>query len=186
MVALKTRAFSADFWDRGVRYGHLWTSDLGAVATAIQSFVAGRVAIAELEQLVPNVEIFAAARAHEIGNLVEFQWQQYLRVRPSDWPDDLLHDVFALAARGRLRTLLPFTSLSRACFSSRTGYPYTRDCPAIEVLRDASCRVFPPGQLDSGKPVFEGALVDAVRRAESLVPSTLLAARDGTADDDAA
>jgi hypothetical protein len=114
---------------------------------------------------------------------VDFQWTQFLAVRPTTWPDDLLHDVFALAATCRFRPLTPFTSLSRACFSTRTGYPYTRDCPAIEVLRDGRCKVFPPDQMDSAEAVFTGGIAEAVLRAEALLPSGVTAARDGTADD---
>lgn len=185
-VALRERAFGADFWDRGVSYGHLWAPELNVVALAVHTFLGLNACTAELARAVPSVEIAAAGRAHERGELVEFTWALYLGGRPLEWPEDLLHDVLALAARGRLRKLLPFTSLSRACFSTRTGYPYTQDCPAVEVLRDGRCRVFEPGRMNGGHAVFVGTVAEAVARAEALLPSTVTAARDGTAEDDVA
>jgi hypothetical protein len=185
-VALRDRAFGADFWDRGVKYGDLWAPDLSVVTLAIHTFLGLEACTADLARTVPSFEISAEGRAHEVGELVEFTWGRYLGARPSVWPDDLLHEVLALAAHGRLRRLMPFTSLSRACFSTRTGYPYTQDCPAIEVLRDGGCRVFEPAQMNGGQSVFAGPVAEAVARAEALLPSTVTAARDGTAEDDAA
>jgi len=183
MVALRERSFSVDFRDRGVQYGHVWTADLNLIALAIQHFVEGRACIDELVRAVPVIEIASSARPHEKGILVDFQWDQYLGTRPSTWPEDMLYDVFVVAARGRLRKLMPFTSLSRACFSTTTGFPYTNDCPAIEVMRGGDCRVFCPGEMDTGNPVFTGTPRDAVARTETLLSSTIVAARDGTADD---
>ena len=81
---------------------------------------------------------------------------------------------------------MPFTSHSRVCFSTRTGFPYTDDCPMIEALRSGECLVFPAGSRDGALPVFTGSVADAVAKADATLLPSVGAARDGTAEDDAA
>ena len=186
MLASEKRSFGVDFWDRGVQYGHLWSSDLNNLASALEHFLTQRCTILDLQRHWPRITIPEAARAHENGRLVDYAWSQYLDTNGHTWPETILAEVFIAAARTPLRSLMPFTSHSRACFSTRTGYPYTHDCPMIEVLRTGACHVFAPGALDGASPIFSGSVDDAVTNAVATLPSSISVVRDGTADDDAA
>lgn len=184
-VALAERSFLSDFWHQGVLFGHLRCTDLGSLARAIQSFVEHGCTSADLKTAFPTFALHSDAEPHERGELVDHAWSCYLNSAPTNWPENLLAEVFAAAALNpRLRALMPFTSHSTACFSTTTGYPYSNDCPKLEVLRSGECLVFPPGESHSS--AFRGTIPEAVRVAETLLPEGISGARSGTAEDGAA
>jgi hypothetical protein len=54
----------------------------------------------------------------------------------STWVDKSLRPILAAAADDPdLRSLFPFTSMNRLCFSRCSAYPYTFDCPCIAADR---------------------------------------------------
>ena len=48
-VAVGKRAFGANLWDRGVRYGHVWSPDLSRVALVLHTFLGLGATTSELE-----------------------------------------------------------------------------------------------------------------------------------------
>jgi len=187
MVALEHRQFSVEFWDRGVVYGHLWCADLATVARAIQAFVERRCTSEDLARFWPESTIEAQARAHELGELVDYAWTEYLRRDVDSTTPEHLRELFmAAATRPRLRRLMPFLSMGRLCFSSRTGWPYTSECPMIRVLASGECQVFPSWLGEQRVPIFSGSVAEAVAAAEDALPPSVTGARDGTAENDMA
>ena len=52
----------------------------------------------------------------------------------STWVEESLEPaILAAAADPDLRALFPFRSHNRLCFSRRSDFPYTFDCPCIEA-----------------------------------------------------
>ncbi len=182
MLASNARLFGLDFWDRGVEYGHVWCDDLPALAESVHRFLDQRCSIEGLEGQRPPVTIEDAARAHEKGRLVDYVWSQYLTATTGTWMESRLKDVFTAASQTRFRALMPVLSHNRACFSTCTGYPYSADCPMIEVSPSGECSVLVPGD---DQLVFSGSVAEAVANAEAALPAGIVAARDGTAEDPA-
>ena len=185
MVAAQERAFSVDFWNQGVQYGHGWNGELQEVARAIVAFQVRLLTIEALVTDFPWVKPTANAEAHEQGAeaFVAEAWQGLLRWLGTSEPVGspmrrLLPLVIEAEHRAELRKLLPFTSMDHLCFSRTTGYPYTQDCPVAYPVGDNRFRV-----MRREGPLGEG---DAARAADLLVanlPEGCGAARQGTAED---
>lgn len=184
MIAAHERAFSVDFWDRGVKYGAGWTSQLGDVAVAIVTFAERGVTIAELVRDFSWIEPTESGRAHEQGRLVEDTWLHYTAMPARALPVASLAPLVQAASRClELRQLLPFTSLDRLCFSRTTGYPYTTDCPHARPLRNGRFLVVRRDATGNEEVVGEGAAEEAVAMLVASLPANCGAAVDGTAED---
>lgn len=182
MLSSKQRYYTTDFWDRGVCYGSLRAKDPSDLARAVDYFLCQRGTADGLRGRWADAKISEKARAHEEGHLVDFAWSQYLA---SDYATDRItrfhQHVLTLAQHTRLRSLLPFTSMSMVCFSTRTGWPYTRECPVLEDRLEGQCSLSPNS---SKPPCFIGSIEEAVAHAVAILPASVTVARDGTALDD--
>jgi hypothetical protein len=71
----------------------------------------------------------------------------------SDWASAALLPVaMAAAVHPRLSKLTPFQSMGSLCFS-RTGWPYTNDCPRIDVRPTADGWMVCGPPNEAGEPV---------------------------------
>lgn len=147
MIAAEHRAFSVDFWAQGVQYGSGWATSLDDVGQAIYAFQGTRLGAAALQADYPWVRVYDQAFIHECepAAFVEDAWQSNLDWLANEPPEShqgrLLPLLRACGQRPRLRSLLPFASHDRLCFSRTTGYPYTTECPPAFPLGDGRYRI---------------------------------------------
>jgi hypothetical protein len=168
MLAAHAHAFSVDFWQQGVQYGHGWTGTLEDVARAVGLFAADG---ASTDRMEAEVSWFVQRSGHDheqgAAHMVDQAWR-WLAERSSDGepPGSRMRGlqplVLEAARRPALRQLFPFTSMDNLCFSRTTGYPYSRDCPYARPCDDDRYRVYRRGEVAVG----EG---DAVAAADALV-----------------
>ena len=184
VTALNERKFNINFWYQGVEYGSGWTSDLKEVARAAAVFHLERPSISEISARFVWLKPDPLAASHERGAefFVTEKWRSLERLveDPRSHMDGLLPLIREAAKRPELRRLLPFTSLSRLCFSRTTGYPYTHDCPLGWPVKSGLFRVV---AADERTVLGEG---DAPRAADLLVanlPQNCGPAVHGTRDD---
>jgi Family of unknown function (DUF6193) len=180
LAASQERWFQMEFWDRGVMMASGKTADLPAVADAIGLWQAGS-GLRELHSACPFVRYSPLAEAHERGDAVHVQWMLYRRSPASHVEHDLIEAAYA---QPPLRALFPFHSHRTLHFSRCTGFPYTRDAPAITPQPDGKYLVTwwrPPhgtailGEADNPS--------DAVALVLAGLPADCGPAVAGTADD---
>ncbi len=158
MLAAEERAFSVDFWNQGVVYGHGGVGDLRQAALAIVRFQEGLASVEMMAAEFPWFERSRSVEIHERGPepFVTDAWQGLVEwlgtSEPVGSPMRRLLPLFIEAARRPdLRQLLPFTSMDTLCFSRTTGYPYTADCPTAQPVAEDRFRV-----LGCGGTLAEG------------------------------
>jgi len=88
--------------------------------------------------------------------------------------------IKAAMRRPELRQLSPYTSLNSLCFSRTTGYPFTRDCPVIDLLGNRRYSVRMP---DSQEVIGEGTVDEVLDMVIEHLPENCGPAVSGTADD---
>lgn len=177
-VAANERAFSCDFWHRGVQHGAGWTTSLAVVVQAVDGFCRGRIGVVELRAEHPWIGVYHAATLADAAALVDHRWAFYLTAG-TDEPAPLGPLIAAAARRPRLRALLPFTSMYRLCFSRTTGYPYSSDCPLAWPIDGGLYRVVAP----TGQTLGEGDAEAAADLLAAALPAGCGPAREGVADD---
>ncbi len=188
MIAAEERAFHVDFWCEGVEYGGGWAKSLEDAAAAIIDFSEG---LATAEAMAAKYAWYedVNGRQHERGAAayVERAWENLL-AQFSAYPEGaMMSIVFPLieeaSRRKRLRQLLPYTSLSRLCFSRTTGYPFTNDCPLAYPVEGNLFRVLvrAGGERASAEDVDVSTAVDLL---EAHLPDGCGPAVHGTADDE--
>jgi hypothetical protein len=185
MLANKEHAFSVDFWNQGVLYGHGWTRTLREAALAIECFQARHTNVEMLSVQYPWFVPSYEAGVHQNGPeaFIADAWECLFRWLSTSEPVDspirrLLPLVMEARGRSALRQLLPFTSMDRLCFSRTTGYPYTADCPIARPIGENRFQV-----LAHSVALGEG---DAVKASDLLIanlPDGCGPAQHGTAED---
>jgi hypothetical protein len=186
-LATVRRMFVFGLWDRGVSYGHGRTDSPRAMVDALAAFVFDHKCVDEMLHRFPFVELTAAARAHERGELVEHRWAELLA---SSAESAALGPIVREASgHPKLRALLPFVNLQSLHFSRTTGYPYRAvDAWTRPAMRDGASlaeRVV-PGQYEVFSDEHSLGVGDAAWAAACLagaVPDHTGPAVDGTADD---
>jgi hypothetical protein len=140
-MAQNERLFLFDFWDQGVWISQGETPSLEEMAKALHAWIADDLSIALMEERFAFFRAGPMARAFEKGTEVEETWLRLLAKEPNP-PERPLQEILELASKeAALRKLFPFTSLITLCFSRCTGYPYTRDCPAVTPLGEGRYKV---------------------------------------------
>ena len=185
VTAVNERKFNIDFWYQGVRYGSGWTSDLREIGRAAVAFHLEKASISEMATRFAWLEPDQRAANHERGAefFVTARWQDLERrllVDPPSHLSRLLPLVLEAAKRPALRRLLPFTSLSRLCFSRTTGYPYSYDCPLAWPLKGG---LFCVASADGQTVLGEGDAAQAADLLAANLPQNCGSAIHGTAED---
>ncbi|MES9541499.1 DUF6193 family natural product biosynthesis protein [Actinomadura sp. NPDC000600] len=175
---ISTEDHVVDVW----RNGYCWLSGvvptLDTVIDLATAWDSG-ISLAVARRRWPALEYDELAAAHERGEAVEAQWGMLI----SDSSLVQMHDLLVASyARPRLRVLFPWVGHlgSRLGFSRCTGYPYTKDIPAIDLINegfrvtDISAGIV-LGQFDD----FSKALDHVVQS----IPDWVGPAVPGTADD---
>jgi hypothetical protein len=177
VCASRERLFLASFWEQGVWLAKQSTASLDTLVRALLTWYV-QSASASMLQRVNEVAVADAAPFYEAGPAayVEHRWQQLL-TEPGDLPG-LNQLVWAAAARAQLRRLMPYKSLYWLGFSRCTGYPFTRDCPAIGQTSDGRFEVRDSRHRKLARVPLEEALDILV----SNLPPGADSAVHGTAD----
>jgi hypothetical protein len=186
-LATVKRMFVFGLWDRGVSYGHGRTDSPRAMVDALAAFVFDGKCVDDMIHRFPFVELTAAARAHERGELVEHRWGELLASCAESAP--LGPIVLEASRQAKLRALLPFVNLQSLHFSRTTGYPYravdTWTRPAMREGASLAERIV-PGQYEvfsEEQSLGVGDAAWAAARLGAAVPDDTGPAVDGTADD---
>ena len=153
-IAVQERLFLFDFWARGVLLARGQTPHLGAMARAIDKWVASNCSSGELAAAFRFVSVEPKAAVYERGEEVAEQWWSYLR--DVGFPE-LAPFVAAASRRSELRQLFPYTSMNTFCFSRCTGYPFTRDTPLVRPLKNGQYEVVSPAGTVLGRGDAEEA-----------------------------
>ncbi|HEX8338854.1 MAG TPA: DUF6193 family natural product biosynthesis protein [Pyrinomonadaceae bacterium] len=145
-AAAGRRLFTLEFWFDGVAYGSGSTPDVGEAAASAHAWALEGPGIALMKERFGFFTPSGRGEAHEAGSLVEYLWGELLR----RWEDsDRRHGgtpsptplIRAAMLRPELRRLYPYTSLYSLGFS-RTGYPFTNDCPSAAPHGDGLYRAY--------------------------------------------
>ena len=114
--------------------------------------------------------------AFDEGSEVGYTWE----LIQSDASKGELKEFVELAIKDEvLSKLFPFTSLNILCFSRCTGYPYTRDTPAVIPVGKNTFQV----KLPSNVLVGNGTAAEALRMVKDNLPKGIKPAVKGTSDD---
>jgi hypothetical protein len=172
------RAFPVAGWSRGVELVHGVTDKLPEVCEAARAWHSGA-GLAEIGARCSFLRIDGLALAHERGPAAAVACKLTL-LRESWLADehyaDLVDLIDAAFEVPELQQLFPYTSHANLCFSTCTGYPYSRDVPYISPRGDGFVVCHPHGQRIG--------VTDDARQAIAMVaghlPAELGPARAGT------
>jgi hypothetical protein len=175
-IAAEERLFLFDFWARGVMLAQGQTPHLAEMARAIDKWVASDCSTGDLAAAFRFVAVEPEAAAYERGEEVEERWRCY--IREIRFPE-LVPFVAAASRRPELRQLFPYTSLNTFCFSRCTGYPFTRDTPFVQPVKEGQYEVVSASDVVLGR----GNAEEAAELVVANLPSGCGPAVPGTADD---
>jgi hypothetical protein len=176
--------FSVGFWHQEVRYGGGWARELVDIGRAIVAFQVEKASVTEMAArfnwFVPEEYVYSHGQSADA--YVDARWRELEGRLESDLnhPKERLLPLFLEAAkRPELRQLFPFTSVGFLCFSRKTAYPFSHDCP-IAFCREAG--FFIVMAIDQKTILGEG---DAQQAADIIVanlPPNCGPATHGSAD----
>lgn len=129
----------------------------------------------DAKRLWPHARILDDAELYECGDKVDRTWNAILYLNGGT-SEPFLREAAKIPG---LRGLLPFSSMSRLCFSRCTKYPYSQDCPVTWPL---GCGKYGIALTDNSEHVIEGAAA-AARFVANHLPKGTGRAIDGDADD---
>jgi Family of unknown function (DUF6193) len=175
-IAAERRLFCLAFWRRGVNVAVGRTANLSEAVQSIDTWLRSSCTCDEFAAKFHFVSVYDDALAYERGEEVEARWQELLAARLIQ---GLRTIIRAAAAEPRLRELFPFLSHFTLGFSRCTGYPFTRDTPAIFTVGPNQFTVMSP----AGQTLGRGNAEQAVAIAVSGLPPGCGRAVRGTADD---
>ncbi len=182
-IGSERRIFLFSAWSRGVELVTGKSTDLREVAEAALAWRNGA-SLRAIRDQFPFVTVSELAEAHERGpaDAVEVKWRWLRESAAGKSPIEgigLL--VEAAYAEPKLRQLYPYTSHWTLCFTTCTGYPFTREVPFVDPLHDGRYRVSRPdrvsviGETDSAE--------EAIAMVVDNLPADLGPAVAGTARD---
>ena len=177
----KVRGFTCDFWFHGVQLAMGGTSDLTAVARAIDTWMTADCTAAVLAATFPFIRAEPDADVYERGEETEHHWQYFLA--QSSLP--VYPFIVAASRRAELRQLFPFTSLYSFRFSRCTGYPFSGDTPYVWPTAVRPTAPFAEGRFQlyscSHERLAIGAAEEVAELAVRQLPPNCGPARAGTA-----
>ncbi len=172
-VAQERRWFSVDFWAHGVLLAQGGTSELTAVARAVDTWMTTECTAAVLAAAFPFIRPEADADVYERGDETEHKWDYYLS--QTDLP---VHPfIVAASRRPELRQLFPFTSLLSFRFSRCTGYPFSGETPYVWPLAEGRFQL----NSRSHEKLAMGTAEEVADLAVRQLPPDCGPARPGTA-----
>jgi hypothetical protein len=129
-VAKERRLFIGDLWQDGICLGDVATDSLTDLARFLHNFLEVREKLFDNQSKFDFVSLYEKAKAFEEDKEIEWQWKSLKEYIPRDFP--CLIPFLDIASKNEiLNQLYPFTSMNTFHFSRCTGFPFTKDCPAV-------------------------------------------------------
>ena len=177
-LACDRRLFMLSFTEIGLTLAYLHVSDLYECAQAVESWVADKITLRDMNERFPNCEASEFAYQTEAGGGVSARWDALLS---APWlQPEFIALLRAAARRPLLRQLLPVASIGHYLSFSRTiGYPFAAiNTCALWAKEDRYCAMGP-----QHRALKEGTIEAVLDVVETSVPPNAYLAIYGTADD---
>lgn len=180
-VALGTeeRAIIGSLWQAGVNLANAKSDSFDSIVEILVQWFDAELKASDLANQYRCVKAAQGVESYEEGpqSYVRFKWEKLVHADLADLDRNL--DVIVLASKHPvLSQLFPYQSHSELLLSKYTGYPYSKDSPAIFHSGDIGYTV-----VGGGKEYTKLTATEAIDRVVELLPEDYVSAVHGAADE---